>query len=64
MGGGMRIITQCGAFAHSDSGRAIQTRNEIESAKEAAIAPCEKRGNHCRIVAAVCADCKEKCSGK
>ena len=54
---------QCAAFAHSDSGWSIQTRDKVEWAREAAISACEKRGTHCRIVAAVCADGKEKFSG-
>ncbi len=54
--------TQCAAFAHSETGWSIQTRDKVEWAKEAAISACEKRGTHCRIIAAVCADGSERIS--
>jgi hypothetical protein len=48
--------TQCAAFAHSSTGWSIQTRDQIDVAKEAAMTDCETRGRLCHIVAAVCAD--------
>jgi hypothetical protein len=48
--------SQCGAFAYSDSGWAIISRDEIGRAKEAALTECSKRGRSCQIVAAVCAN--------
>ena len=48
--------TSCGAFASSEASWALSTRDDIQRAKDAAIADCGKRGKTCRIVAASCAD--------
>jgi hypothetical protein len=48
--------TRCGAFGNSGNIWAIDARDNIQRAKEAALADCRKRGKSCRIVAAVCAD--------
>lgn len=48
--------TSCGAFASSDASWAMSTRDDIQRAREAALADCGKRGKACRIVAAACAD--------
>jgi tetratricopeptide (TPR) repeat protein len=52
----------CGAFAHSDSGWAIDARNDIETAKDAALADCRQRGRSCKIIASVCANGAERSS--
>jgi hypothetical protein len=48
--------TSCGAFASSEASWALSTRDDIQRAKDAAIADCGKRGKTCRVVAASCAD--------
>jgi hypothetical protein len=52
--------TQCGAFAYSGSVWSIVAKDNVQSAKEAALAGCRKRGSSCRIKAAVCADGSER----
>jgi tetratricopeptide (TPR) repeat protein len=52
----------CGAFAHSDSGWAIDARNDIETAKDAALGDCRQRGRSCKIIASVCANGAERSS--
>jgi hypothetical protein len=47
---------RCGVFAHSRSSWAITMRDDIEKAKIAALADCQKRGKMCQIIASVCAD--------
>jgi len=54
--------TECGVFAHSASGWAITTRDEIRKARESALLECRKRGKSCEIVASVCADGAERFS--
>jgi hypothetical protein len=48
--------TECGVFAHSESGWAIMARESIEKARVDALSDCRKRGKACRIIASVCAD--------
>jgi hypothetical protein len=48
--------TECGAFAHSESGWAMVARASIQKAKEDSLSECRKKGNTCRIIASVCAD--------
>jgi tetratricopeptide (TPR) repeat protein len=51
----------CGAFAHSKStGWAIDARDDIGKAKDAALTDCGKRGGTCALVASVCADGAER----
>ncbi len=52
--------TECGVFAHSNSGYAVVARRSIQEAKEQALSDCGKRGPSCTIVAAVCADGAER----
>ena len=54
--------TACGVFAHSETGWAIVARDNIEKARADALTGCRKRGQACRIIAAVCADGAEKIS--
>jgi Domain of unknown function (DUF4189) len=52
--------TECGAFANSGSVWAIVARDNVQRAKDDALANCRKRGMACRVVAAVCADGAER----
>jgi hypothetical protein len=54
--------TECAAFAYSGKSWAIVARNDVQRARDAAIAECETKGGNCRIIAAVCADGSERIS--
>jgi hypothetical protein len=48
--------SECAAFAHSRTSWAIVARDDVRTAKEAALSDCKKKGVACTLVAAVCAD--------
>ncbi len=48
--------TACGAFALSATNWSIDSRDNIQDAREAALDACGKRGKACRIIGATCAD--------
>jgi hypothetical protein len=52
--------TDCAALAHVGPGWAIAARANIQQAKDAALADCQKGGKACRIIATVCADGSER----
>ena len=47
---------RCGAFAASKSNWALEQRDNLESAKTAALQACSKTGKSCRMIRTVCAD--------
>jgi hypothetical protein len=48
--------TRCGAFALSGKSYALVQRENVQKARESALAECSKGGVSCRIIGAVCAD--------
>lgn len=48
--------TECGVFAHSETGWAMVARADIQKAREDALSGCGKKGKTCRVIASVCAD--------
>ena len=48
--------TSCGAFALSQAGFSIVSRDDVQKARQAALDECGRRGKACRIVGASCAD--------
>jgi len=54
---------ECAAFAHSGKAWAIVARENVQRAKDAALAECRAKGEGCRIVASVCANGTERFSG-
>lgn len=56
--------SNCGAFAHSETGWAMTTTDTIAKARQAALADCRKRGNSCQVIASVCADGTERFTAK
>jgi hypothetical protein len=46
----------CGAFAISDKSWSLVQRDNIQSARDAALGECGKAGRACRIIGSVCAD--------
>lgn len=47
---------RCGAFAASKTSWALEQRDTVQSAKEAALGVCSKTSKACRMIGAVCAD--------
>jgi hypothetical protein len=47
--------TECGAFAHSETGWAIVARENVQAAKDEALIECRAKKGSCRIIATVCA---------
>jgi hypothetical protein len=47
---------RCGAFAISAQGWGMTWRNDETLARQSALQICEKRGQNCRVIGAVCAD--------
>jgi hypothetical protein len=47
---------RCGAFAASSTSWALEQRDNVESAREAALKVCSKASKSCRVIGAVCAD--------
>jgi len=47
---------RCGAFAASNTSFALEQRDTVQDAREAALKVCSKASKSCRVIGAVCAD--------